>query len=341
MHFLVTGHTGFKGAWLTMLLLHRGHTVSGIALDPEPGSLFEQCHLEALLAADHRIDIRDTTATRASIVDSGADVVMHMAAQPLVRESYRNPRYTYETNVMGTLSVLEAIEQASTVRAALIVTTDKVYRNDGRTQGYTEHDALGGADPYSTSKAMADLLTQAWSRTAGVPTAIARAGNVIGGGDVCNERLIPDLVAAAQQGVAAELRHPEATRPWQHVLDCLDGYLTIVDALLTGRGTGAWNVGPDPRDSRTVGEVASAFCSQLGAPTWTQGTSDGLHEASALTLDSARLRQELGWVPRLDVEQAIRWTASWHRAVAAGSQPRAECMQQVTAHSHPTTGTAT
>ena len=317
MHFLVTGHTGFKGAWLTLLLQQRGHSVAGLALDPAPGSLFERAELAPTLVQDHRVDIRDRHAVRDVISASGADVIIHMAAQPLVRESYRDPRYTYETNVDGTLNVLDALAELTTLKATLIVTTDKVYRNDGRRSGYAESDALGGIDPYSTSKAMADLLTQSWSTTAMTPIAIARAGNVIGGGDVCAERLIPDLVHAHQHGEATTLRNPDAVRPWQHVLDCLDGYTAIVDALLEGRGAGAWNVGPAQADAKTVGEVATAFLERLGGTPWRHVPDDGMTESHLLSLDSSHIANALGWSGRLHAETAVEWTADWHTTVGS------------------------
>lgn len=319
MHVLITGHTGFKGAWLTMLLQHRGHQVSGLALDPAPGSLFARTQLADGLVADHRIDIRDAERVRDVIACSGADVVIHMAAQALVRESYRDPRYTYETNVDGSLNVLDALTHLESLRAALVITTDKVYLNDGRTRGYVESDPLGGFDPYSTSKAMADLLTQTWARTSGAPIAIARAGNVIGGGDVCAERLLPDLVAAFEQRTSAKLRSPDSVRPWQHVLDCLDGYLSIVDALIAGGGTGAWNVGPASSDALTVGQVATAFVSRLDAPAWQHTPGDGPHESHLLSLDCAHIEQALGWRGRLTALEAVAWTADWHRDLHVGT----------------------
>ena len=207
MHYLVPGHTGFKGAWLSLMLLERWHMVSGLALEPTPGSLYERTRLSELLRADLRVDIRDGEATRQAIAEVAPDVVVHLAAQPLVRESYREPRLTYETNAMGTLSVLQAVEHTPGVQAQVIITTDKVYRNVNQIWGYRETDPLGGVDPYSASKAAADVITQSWIASSGsaVPTAIARAGNVIGGGDVCAERLMVDLVAAFSAGEPVRL----------------------------------------------------------------------------------------------------------------------------------------
>src|SRR5664280_1522972 len=267
MHFLITGHTGFKGAWLALLLLERGHTISGLALEPAPGSLYERARLSELLLRDLRVDIRDGVATQHAIMSVEPDVVLHLAAQPLVRESYRDPRYTYETNALGTLSVLQAVEHTPAVKAQVIVTTDKVYRNVNQIWGYRESEPLGGVDPYSASKAAADLITQSWMAGAGrdVPTAIARAGNVVGGGDVCAARLMVDLVAAFSAGTPVRLRYPEAVRPWQHVLDCLGGYLDLTEALLRGESSGeAFNFGPDTRSFVSVGAVATAVASLWG-----------------------------------------------------------------------------
>ena len=211
LHYLVTGHTGFKGAWLVALLRSRGHQVSGLALDPVPDALYTRAGLDAQVEHDLRVDIRDAAATAAGVARVSPDVVLHLAAQPLVRESYQDPRTTFETNVTGTLNVLEAVQNTPSVKAHVVITTDKVYRNVNQESGYVESDPLGGDDPYSSSKAMADLLTQSWVTSfPGAPTAIARAGNVIGGGDVSRDRLLPDLLTAFRDGRAAVLRVPES-----------------------------------------------------------------------------------------------------------------------------------
>lgn len=315
MHYLITGHTGFKGSWLSLMLRSRGHQVSGIALDPVPGGLFETAQLGDIFEHDHRLDIRDENDLRRAVSSLAPDVVLHLAAQPLVRESYARPRETLETNVWGTLNVTDAVASAPSVRAYVVVTTDKVYRNVHQREGYVEDDALGGDDPYSVSKAMADLMTQAWIRSfPGVPTAIARAGNVIGGGDVSKDRLFPDLINAAEAGRAPLLRYPQAVRPWQHVLDCLNGYLTIVDALLSGRGTGAWNLGPGPESFVTVGRVADLVAELWGVEQeWMTETADQPHEAELLSLDARRAEQELAWSNRLSFRQSVEWTVEWER----------------------------
>ncbi|OBK19171.1 CDP-glucose 4,6-dehydratase [Mycobacterium asiaticum] len=333
MHFLVTGHTGFKGPWLTLLLLGRGNQVSGLALNPPDGGLFDRAGLADLLAADYRVDVRDAAATCAAIRELAPDVVVHMAAQSLVRESYRNPRFTYETNAMGTMNVLEAVGATPSVRAHVVITTDKVYRNVDQEAGYVETDPLGGDDPYSASKAMADLLTQSWIRSyPGCPTAIARGGNVIGGGDVSPERLMPDLVRAYAKGHAPLLRFPRAVRPWQHVLDCLNGYLTITDALLAGSGQGQWNIGPGRDSFVEVGQVATLAADLWGGGAhWEKQPGDHPHEANLLALDATKAQQELGWHNRLGFRDAVGWTIDWEQRVHDGAGPLDVTREQIEA----------
>jgi CDP-glucose 4,6-dehydratase len=333
VHYLVTGHTGFKGPWLTLLLLSRGHRVSGLALDPAEGSLFKRAGLADQLRSDFRVDIRNSEATAAAVAAAAPDVVVHMAAQSLVRESYRNPRYTYETNAIGTLNLLEAVAATPSVRAHVVVTTDKVYRNINQQAGYVETDPLGGDDPYSASKAMADLLAQSWIRSfPGAPTAIARGGNVIGGGDVSHERLLPDLVAAYAGGKAPLLRFPGAVRPWQHVLDCLNGYLALVDALLAGSGLGQWNFGPGSESFVEVGQVATLAAELWGGGAhWDLQAGDHPHEANQLALDASKAQRELGWRNRLGFRDALAWTIDWERRVHAGADPLTVTREQIAA----------
>lgn len=333
MRYLVTGHTGFKGAWLALMLTERGHEVSGLALDPLPGALFELAAIGERLRDDLRLDIRDEKGALDAITSVSPDVVVHLAAQPLVRASYEQPRWTMETNVMGTLSVLEAVRAAPSVKAAVMVTTDKVYRNVGQSHGYVESDALGGHDPYSASKAMADILVASWVDSfPGCPTAVARAGNVIGGGDVSRDRLFPDLIRGFRLGGSVPIRNPRAVRPWQHVLDCLNGYLLLVEALLGGQGSGAWNFGPDARSFRTVGEAADCAAGCWGpSARWTTDEGDHPHEAELLTLDAGRARRELGWTDRLGFEESVSWTIDWAKQVATGGDALAVSLAQVRA----------
>ena len=332
MHYLVTGHTGFKGAWLTLMLTEQGHEVSGLALDPEPGALFETASLHELLRHDVRADIRDQAAVSHALAAIQPDAVFHMAAQPLVRESYLDPRWTIGTNVMGTMNVLEAVGRTPSVRAHVVVTTDKVYRNVNQAHGYVESDPLGGHDPYSASKAMADLLTQSWVASFdGPPTAIARAGNVIGGGDVSKDRLLPDLVRAFASGRPAHIRYPEAVRPWQHVLDCLHGYTLLMEALLDGsqRG-GEWNFGPGPESFVTVGQIADLSAELWGnGASWTSPIGDHPHEAELLALDATHARTQLGWHDLLTYQDAVAWTVEWQKRHERGDSPRDVTTEQL------------
>ena len=321
-HVLITGHTGFKGSWLTAMLHMQGAKVSGIALDPPTGGIFELAELNKLLEHDIRQDIREGEALIRILKDISPDVVIHLAAQPLVLASYAKPVETYETNVMGTLNLLQAVEATPSVKAALIVTTDKVYRQGlGANKPFIETDPLGAADPYSTSKAMADLMTQSWivshpeSRIA-----IARAGNVIGGGDVGEHRLIPDLVKAFSQGNIAKVRNPASVRPWQHVLDCLNGYLGLTRGLLEGNASPSeYNFGPELASPIPVERVAD-----IGADSWGEGVgwevaeTQEKKEALYLALNSKKAKTILGWQNILTHEEAIRWSVEWSKRQISG-----------------------
>lgn len=333
MHYLVTGHTGFKGSWLVLLLKRRGHTVSGLALDPPAAGLYERAGIGQLVEHDLRIDIRDAAATARGIASVAPEVVIHMAAQPLVRESYRAPRETIDTNVIGTMNVIDGVERAGTAKAHVVITTDKVYRNVNQVAGYGESDPLGGDDPYSASKAMADLLTQSWIKSfPGTPTAIARAGNVIGGGDVSSDRLLPDLIASFAAGRAPVLRYPRAVRPWQHVLDCLNGYLMLVDALLDGRGSGEWNFGPGRDSFVDVAHVADLVSGLWGGGiSWVADGGEHPHEANLLALDAAKAERELGWRNRLSFLESVEWTVAWHQEDAAGRSAHDNTVAQIAA----------
>jgi CDP-glucose 4,6-dehydratase len=331
MHFLITGHTGFKGAWLSLILQQRGHLVSGISLPSEMGSLFERAKIGKHLENDIYCDIRDLTKLTTSFKKINPDVVIHLAAQALVRESYRNPIVTFETNAVGTLNVLQASQQIGQLKAQLIVTTDKVYKNVSKSSGYVETEALGGQDPYSASKAMADIATQSWlSSFENAPTAIARAGNVLGGGDVCADRLIPDLIHSYSSGTTPKLRAPNSVRPWQHVLDCLNGYLTLVDAVIENKADGAWNFGPDENQSKTVADVANIVAKVWGVEkSWENDSGNHPHEASMLTLNSNKARTNLGWSDKLSFEETIEWTTNWYKNVNSGKDPLEETLKNI------------
>ncbi len=314
MRFLVTGHTGFKGSWLTVLLKNLGHEVCGISLDPEKVSLFHQARVERFLDLDLRVDILNLPELKQVVRRFNPEVIIHLAAQPLVRASYSDPVGTYQANVIGTLNVLEASREADDLKATLVITTDKVYKNKNQLVGYIETDELGGNDPYSSSKAAADIATQSWRASFGKsPISIARAGNVIGGGDWAKHRLIPDAIRALRSGTNLKIRYPNSIRPWQHVLDCLNGYLKLVDAQLLKGVQGEWNFGPGSKSEKTVSEMI-----QLLGITWGQRLNVEFEdpenlEANLLVLNSASSRNELGWVDKLEIEETLNWTTLWYK----------------------------
>jgi len=325
-NILVTGHTGFKGSWLSLWLDAMGANVHGIALDPIPGALFERADVASVLASDRRVDIRDLSELRSNITEISPDAVVHLAAQPLVRDSYLHPVDTFSTNVMGTVNTLIASMDTPSVEAALIITTDKVYRNVEQTTPYSEDDPLGGEDPYSASKACAELATHALeqSRTRpGMRITTVRSGNVLGGGDIANDRLLPDLIRSFSKGQPAVLRYPDAVRPWQHVLDPLHGYIRIVERQLSGHAVPPLNLGSDPDDSMTVRQVADAAAIAWGgsATVIVDPATDHPHEAGLLLLNSARAHAEIGWKPLLSGRDAVNWTVAWHRDVDDGLSP--------------------
>jgi len=331
MHFLITGHTGFKGTWLSLILRERGHAVSGISLEPNSNALFEAASVSNLIENDVRCDIRNLVDLQEHFRAINPDVVIHMAAQALVRESYKDPVKTFNTNVLGTINVLKASQELSGLQAQLVITTDKVYKNTNKATGYIESEPLGGQDPYSASKAMADIATQSWLASfENAPTAIARAGNVIGGGDVCADRLIPDLVNSYKLGLIPQLRAPNSVRPWQHVLDCLNGYLMLVDALISGKEDGAWNFGPNETQIRTVADVADIAATTWGLQKkWEQDSSENPHEATLLLLNSNKVRTELGWHDKLNFEESVSWTMNWYKNVYNGNSPLEETLKNI------------
>ncbi|NIO41979.1 MAG: CDP-glucose 4,6-dehydratase, partial [Burkholderiales bacterium] len=282
-------------------------------------------------------DIRDIDALSEALSRAAPDIVFHLAAQPLVRESYRKPVDTYATNVMGTVHLLEAVRHADSVRAVVVVTTDKCYENREWEWGYRECDRLGGHDPYSSSKAAAELVTAAYRRSflsgdRSPPVASARAGNVIGGGDWAQDRLIPDIVRAFSKNKAARIRNPNAIRPWQHVLEPLRGYLDLAERLFISgsKFADAWNFGPEDRDTRDVGWVVNHFTQLWGGDAaWSQDSAEHPHEAGYLKLDISKARQRLGWSPRLDLETALTWTVDWYRQHAAGEDVRNLTLNQI------------
>lgn len=318
MHYLITGHTGFKGSWLALMLEMQGHTVSGIALDSLEKSLFNQAHLSEIFENDLRIDIRNSQELARAIKEIEPDVIIHLAAQSLVRESYRVPVETFDINVTGTLNVLEATRELKNLKASLIITTDKVYKNHNLLRGYVETDELGGDDPYSASKASADIATQSWIKCfANSPVAIARAGNVVGGGDWAQDRIIPDLVGAYSKNSLPVLRYPDAIRPWQHVLDCLNGYLALINKQLSEGVSGEWNFGPDLSEKYSVGELVTNFANAWGIQSepWVLDSNSHPHEAGYLLLDSSKARELLTWSDKLSFDKKIQWTVEWYKSL--------------------------
>ena len=333
MHFLITGHTGFKGTWLTSLLLAQGHKVSGISLDPEPESLFNQINIKDKFVYDFRLDIRNADDFKSAVQEIQPEIVIHLAAQPLVRRSYAEPELTFETNIGGTLNVLSAIRNLKSLKACLIITTDKVYRDTNLKVAYLETDPLGGNDPYSASKSAADIITQSWIKSVSAqPIAIARAGNVIGGGDWSQDRLVPDSVTAILSGKDLVLRNPDAIRPWQHVLDCLNGYLLLIDFMLTQETEVIWNFGPLPESIRTVKDVADSLIKNWGATNSkvkVEKDKGQLKESNFLLLNSSKSREKLGWTDILDFEETMQWTTSWYKSHSKGISAEALISEQV------------
>jgi CDP-glucose 4,6-dehydratase len=335
---LVTGHTGFKGAWLSLWLQSLGAELTGIAAGtPSSPSLYELTAVGSNMR-EHSLDVRDASAIREALRGTDPEVVLHLAAQPIVRRAFEDPLMTYEVNVMGTANVLEALRLSpGSTRAVVVVTSDKAYENPGVAgRRLLEGDRLGGADPYSSSKACAELLTDAYRRSFftgedSPRVATARAGNVIGGGDWGQDRLIPDIVRAVQAGVALRVRNPEAVRPWQHVLNPLSGYLLLVEHLWRSRDAArAWNFGPRAEDSRTVSWIVQrAAALWEGAFSWEQDERPHPPEAAHLALDSSAAENDLGWRPAWDLEQALERIVEWHRAHRREEDLRALSLAQI------------
>ena len=321
----LTGHTGFKGAWLSELLLYAGAEVTGYALPAPSGGIFPALRLEDRMTSVIG-DVRDLERLRQVFQACGPEIVFHLAAQPLVRESYRDPAGTYSTNVLGTVNLLECIRTCEGVRSVLNVTTDKVYRNEERVQGYREDEALDGCDPYSNSKSCSELVTWTYVRSflaeRGIAVSTARAGNVIGGGDVAADRILPDCIRAAERGETIYVRSPYSVRPYQHVLGPLGAYLLIVKAQYDALDlAGAYNVGPSVEDCLTTGTLADLFCQCWGdGSRWTTAPDGGPREAVRLTLDCTKIAKKLGWTPHWRAETAVEKTVEWTKAILSGQQ---------------------
>ena len=340
----LTGHTGFKGGWLAVWLACRGARIRGYALDPSTEPNFFAVASVSSVLEDVRGDVRYYAKLEASMVEFQPDVVFHLAAQPLVRGSYADPLGTYATNVMGTAHVLEAIRKTSSVRAAICITTDKCYRNDEEHRPYRETDPLGGHDPYSSSKACAEIVAAAYRSSFfsidrfhehSVAVATARAGNVIGGGDWAEGRLIPDLMRGFLSSQPVPIRNPSATRPWQHVLDPLWGYMMLAEQLLAGRTkyATAFNFGPAGDEQWAVERIATRLVGLWGnCASWIRDNVPTLHEAEFLTLDSSKSRSELGWQALLEIESALEWTLTWYKLWHDGAEMRQVTEMQIAAY---------
>jgi len=339
---VVTGHTGFKGSWLTAWLLELGADVTGLALAPHTDpNAFDLLDLAGRI--DHRLgDVRDADMIARLIAETRPAFVFHLAAQALVREGYASPRETYGTNVMGTVNVLDAVRLAGRACTALIITTDKCYHIGSEPRRYAETDRLGGRDPYSSSKACTEFVTEAYRRSYfpvethashGVALASARAGNVIGGGDWAAERLVPDVMRALAAGDEVLIRSPDAVRPWQHVLEPLSGYLWLASRMATEGPSGlaeAWNFGPRPEDHITVSGLVEAILRHWGEGTWrSTREADAPHEAAYLGLDCAKARDRLDWQPVYDLASAIEATVGWYKRWRAGDAMREFTLQQI------------
>ena len=316
---LVTGHSGFKGAWLCAWLVELGARVHGFShLPPDPAGPFDLAQAGPVTLGD----VRDLPRLARAMAE--AEVVFHLAAQSLVRRSYGEPAETFGTNVMGTVNVLEAARQHPGVRAVIVVTSDKCYENAELGQPFRETDRLGGRDPYSSSKACCELVAAAYrSSFAGPRIATVRAGNVLGGGDWSPDRLVPDILRGRAAGSTLDVRAPDSVRPWQHVLEPLSGYLMLAEALLGAQGDAmarAWNFGPADQDCVPVGWIVERLCDRLGVR-WRRSDRSGPHEAQTLRVDSTDARTLLRWRPRLRLDEALDWTAEWYLAAAGGHDP--------------------
>lgn len=333
---LITGHTGFKGAWLAFWLEQLGAVVSGIALPAsDPESAYQV--LRPRLESDVHIDIRDRASFTRAVTATRPEVVFHLAAQALVPASYRDPVGTYETNVLGTVNVLSAAVDAG-ARAVVVVTSDKVYANDGSGRAYKEEDALGGVDPYSASKACADLATQSWRALVAdslTRIAIARAGNVMGGGDTSADRLLPDVHRALGAGEPVVLRRPDAVRPWQFVVEPLRGYLLLAQQILTEQqAPAAVNFGPSIASCRPVKDVVGHILELWGSGRWIAARGEAFPEAALLRLDSSLAERCLGWTPHLELTEAITFTVDWWRAARTGADLRQLAISQIDSGQH-------
>lgn len=332
----ITGHTGFKGGWLTLALSSLGAEVSGYGLKPATGdNLFDIGRVNSHLKYHALENILDAEKLKTILARCSPDIVFHLAAQPLVRASYEAPLETFAVNALGTANLLEAVKNCNSVRAVVVITTDKCYENKEWYWGYRETDRLGGRDPYSASKACAELVTSSYQSSffsgSSVGLATARAGNVIGGGDWSDDRLLPDCFRALRRGVPVQIRNPFATRPWQHVLEPVNGYITLAKALFNepAKYSASWNFGPGPSSDKSVGWVLEQVSRELHGFSWEFVADDSKHEAGLLRLDSSKAINELGWTQRWEINEAIEKTLVWHQAWLNNENMEAFCLRQI------------
>lgn len=312
MKIVITGHTGFKGSWLVLYLTLLGHQVSGIAKNPPSRSLFNAAGVKRNLFSDQRLDIKNSKKLLTALQAVKPDAIIHLAAQSLVLESIKNPRETYETNFMGTYNVLDASMQVDSIKTVLVITSDKVYTNTDIAKEFVETDLLGGGDPYSNSKAIADILSQNWIKTrSDFNIGILRAGNVIGGGDFARNRLLPDVIQAYKSGSEIRVRNLHATRPWQHVFECLDGYEKAFNYVSNGN-SGIWNIGPDIQNNITVSEFITKCSIFLGKEIRVEQSGVKYNEKNALALSANKAKRELKWQPKFTIDESIEKTINWY-----------------------------
>jgi CDP-glucose 4,6-dehydratase len=335
----LTGHSGFKGGWIALWLSQLGAKVYGYSLaSPSTPNFFAETNLQDRLHSSTNADVRDLPKLVSAMQTAQPSIVIHMAAQALVRESYNMPIETFSTNVIGTVNVLEAARQSGTVQAIVNITTDKCYENKEWLWSYRENDSLGGHDPYSSSKACAEIAAAAYRSSflaeAGVQLANVRAGNVIGGGDWANDRLIPDFLRAIDAGEILRIRSPNAVRPWQHVLEPLSGYLMLAERLVIDGAefAEAWNFGPEESDAKPVSWIAERLCHKIPHARWEVEGKPQPHEAGLLKLDSAKAKARLGWAPRWSLETALDKTVSWHQASKEGQSMAEVSIRQIAAY---------
>ncbi len=331
----ITGHTGFKGSWISLWISSLGGIVKGYALEPPTSpSLFNEAKIESIIESQIG-DIRDQKALYKSMFEFDPDILIHMAAQPLVRRSYGSPVETYEVNVVGTAKVLEASRSCINLKAIVNITTDKCYENDGRSEGYKEDNPMGGYDPYSSSKGCAELVTSAYRRSflqdQGVGLASVRAGNVIGGGDWADDRLIPDIIRSFEKSKPVVIRNPKATRPWQHVLEPLSGYLILAQKLYENQKEYAegWNFGPNEKDVKPVEWILDKMIEKWPNSSWQLDTNSSPHEADFLKLDISKVKSKLGWKPIWELSHALEKIISWHKAWLDKEDMQTICLAEI------------